>query len=184
MGWAGRKGLVLVSHLCLVVALVWTAGNVGNDHHHFPRSELDRERTSLERQQKKTMNDLKKSAKEGQLDAAKIMAKDIVRTKRYVKKMIMMKTQIQAVSLKIQTLKSTNSMAKAMKGVTKVGPRISRLWEKERGVGCAHPLRLRTAAPSLNPPPNPHPSPPQPPGHGHDEQANEPAGDAEDHDGV
>jgi charged multivesicular body protein 2A len=66
------------------------------------------------------MNDLKKAAKEGQMDAAKIMAKDIVRTKRYVKKMIMMKTQIQAVSLKIQTLKSTNAMAKSMKGVTKV----------------------------------------------------------------
>ncbi len=30
------------------------------------------------------------------------MAKDLVRTRRYIKKMIMMKTQVQAVSLKIQ----------------------------------------------------------------------------------
>uniref|UniRef100_A0A8C4Q4T8 Charged multivesicular body protein 2A n=1 Tax=Eptatretus burgeri TaxID=7764 RepID=A0A8C4Q4T8_EPTBU len=53
------------------------------------------------------------------VDAVKVMAKDLVRTRRYVKKFIMMKANIQAVSLKIQTLKSTNSMAQAMKGVTK-----------------------------------------------------------------
>ena len=52
-------------------------------------------------------------------DAVKVMAKDLVRTRRYVKKFIMMRAQIQAVSLKITTLKSQNSMAQAMKGVTK-----------------------------------------------------------------
>jgi len=44
---------------------------------------------------------------------------DLVRTRRYVKKFILMKANIQAVSLKIQTLKSQNAMAQAMKGVTK-----------------------------------------------------------------
>merc|ERR1719450_1544209 len=43
-------------------------------------------------------------AKAGQMDAVKIMAKDLVRTRK---------------SVKIQTLKSQNSMAQAMKGVTK-----------------------------------------------------------------
>ena len=47
------------------------------------------------------------------------MAKDLVRTRRYVKKFIVMKANIQAVSLKIQTLKSNDTMAQAMKGVTK-----------------------------------------------------------------
>ena len=47
------------------------------------------------------------------------MAKDLVRTRRYVKKFIMMRANIQAVSLKIQTLKANDSMATAMKGVTK-----------------------------------------------------------------
>ena len=47
------------------------------------------------------------------------MAMDLVRTRRYVKKFILMKANIQAVSLKIQTLKSQNAMAQAMKGVTK-----------------------------------------------------------------
>lgn len=47
------------------------------------------------------------------------MAKDLVRTRRYVKKFILMRANIQAVSLKIQTLRSQNAMAQAMKGVTK-----------------------------------------------------------------
>merc|ERR1719340_397506 len=58
-------------------------------------------------------------AKQGQMDAVRIMAKDLVRTRRYVKKFMLMRANIQAVSLKIQTLKSQNSMAQAMKGVTK-----------------------------------------------------------------
>ena len=49
----------------------------------------------------------------------KVMAKDLVRTRRYVKKFISLRASIQAVSLKIQTLKANNTMAQAMKGVTK-----------------------------------------------------------------
>ena len=52
-------------------------------------------------------------------DAVTVMAKDLVRTRRYVKKFIVMRANIQAVSLKIQTLKSNDTMAQAMKGVTK-----------------------------------------------------------------
>jgi len=81
--------------------------------------ELDRERAKMEQQEKKIIADIKKMAKQGQMDAVKIMAKDLVRTRRYVKKFMLMKANIQAVSLKIQTLKSQNAMAEAMKGVTK-----------------------------------------------------------------
>jgi len=73
----------------------------------------------MEQQEKKVIADIKKMAKQGQMDAVKIMAKDLVRTRRYVKKFILMKANIQAVSLKIQTLKSNDAMAQAMKGVTK-----------------------------------------------------------------
>nr|CAG4644420.1 EOG090X0H8I [Lepidurus arcticus] len=81
--------------------------------------DLDRERSKMEQQEKKIINDIKKMAKDGQMDAVKIMAMDLVRTRRYVKKFILMRANIQAVALKIQTLKSQNSMAQAMKGVTK-----------------------------------------------------------------
>ena len=46
--------------------------------------ELDRERVKLENQEKKLVADIKKSAKNGQMGACKIQAKDLVRTRRYV----------------------------------------------------------------------------------------------------
>jgi charged multivesicular body protein 2A len=50
--------------------------------------------------------------------AVKVMAKDYIRTKNYVAKFIEMKTHLNAVSLKMQTVKSHQAMADAMKGVT------------------------------------------------------------------
>ncbi|KAL5469528.1 hypothetical protein EMCRGX_G030793 [Ephydatia muelleri] len=81
--------------------------------------ELDRERTGLERQEKKIVADIKKMAKSGQMDAVKIMAKDLVRTRNFIKKFILMRANIEAIALKLQTLKSQAAMANAMKGVTK-----------------------------------------------------------------
>jgi len=81
--------------------------------------DLDRERAQLENQEKRIIADIKKMAQKGEMDAVKIMAKDLVRTRRYVKKFMMMRANIQAVALKIQTLKSQDAMAQAMKGVTK-----------------------------------------------------------------
>ncbi|XP_044134276.1 charged multivesicular body protein 2a-like [Bufo gargarizans] len=87
--------------------------------------ELDQEKQKLEQQEKKIITDIK-MAKQGKMDAVKIMAKDLVRTRRYMKKFIMMRANIQAVSLKIQTLKSNNSMAQAMKGVSKAMATMNR----------------------------------------------------------
>lgn len=55
------------------------------------------------------------------------MAKDLVRTRRYVKKFMLMKANIQAVALKIQTLRSQNTMAQAMKGVTRAMQNMNKL---------------------------------------------------------
>nr|CAD7260628.1 unnamed protein product [Timema shepardi] len=88
--------------------------------------DLDREKSRMEQQEKKIIMDIKKLAKDGQMDAVKIMAMDLVRTRRYVKKFMLMKANIQAVSLKIQTLRSQNAMAEAMKGVTKAMQSMNR----------------------------------------------------------
>jgi len=88
--------------------------------------DLDREKMKMEQQEKKIIMDIKKLAKEGQMDAVKIMALDLVRTRRYTKKFMLMKANIQAVSLKIQTLKSQNTMAQAMAGVTKAMQNMNR----------------------------------------------------------
>lgn len=88
--------------------------------------ELDRERGKLEKQEQKLIADIKKSAKAGHMDATKIMAKDLVRTRRYVKKFYMMKTNLQGVALRIQTLRSNQAMAEAMKGCTKAMSKMNK----------------------------------------------------------
>ncbi|KAJ5587507.1 uncharacterized protein N7459_003272 [Penicillium hispanicum] len=80
--------------------------------------ELDRERVKLENQEKKLVQDIKKSAKNGQIGACKIQAKDLVRTRRYVQKFYQMRTQLQAISLRIQTVRSNEQMMQSMKGAT------------------------------------------------------------------
>ncbi|KND01568.1 ESCRT-III subunit protein DID4 [Spizellomyces punctatus DAOM BR117] len=81
--------------------------------------DLDRERSKLEQQEKKLIVDIKKAARANQMNACKIMAKDLVRTRRYIQKFYQMRTQLQAVGLRIQTLRSNQQMAEAMRGVTK-----------------------------------------------------------------
>ncbi|KAL0633907.1 ESCRT-III subunit protein did4 [Maublancomyces gigas] len=80
--------------------------------------ELDRERMKLEQQEKKLIADIKRSAKNGQMGACKIQAKDLVRTRNYIQKFYQMKTQLQAVSLRIQTVRSNEQMMQSMKGAT------------------------------------------------------------------
>ncbi|KAL0236539.1 hypothetical protein GEMRC1_003121 [Eukaryota sp. GEM-RC1] len=76
--------------------------------------ELDRERAKLQRQEQQCIVEIKKMAKAGQTNAAKIMAKDLVRTRKNVDKFYRMKTQLQAVSLRLQTLKSTQALTNVM----------------------------------------------------------------------
>ncbi|ORX56920.1 charged multivesicular body protein 2a [Hesseltinella vesiculosa] len=88
--------------------------------------ELDRERDRLERQEKKLIADIKKSAKANQMNACKVMAMDLVRTRRYIQKFYQMKTQLQAVGLRIQTLRSSQQMADAMRGATRAMASMNR----------------------------------------------------------
>lgn len=57
--------------------------------------DLDRERMKMEQQEKKVIADIKKLAKDNQMDAVKIMAKDLVRTRRQSRKFMLMKANIQ-----------------------------------------------------------------------------------------
>lgn len=80
--------------------------------------DLDRERQKLEQQERKLIADIKKTAKLNQMGALKIMAKDLVRTRRYIQKMHQTRTQLQQISLQIQTFSSNQQMADSIKGVT------------------------------------------------------------------
>ena len=104
--------------------------------------ELDRERVKLENQEKKLVADIKKSAKNGQMGPLRIQAKDLVRTRRYIQKFYQMRTQLQAISLRIQvggfdrswidktdagqTVRSNEQMMQSMKGATSRCKQLSR----------------------------------------------------------
>jgi len=81
--------------------------------------ELDRERVKMEQQEKKLIIQMKKTAKQNQIEAVKIMAKDLVRTRKYITKFHRMRATMQAVGLRLQTLRSTQAMTDAMKGTAK-----------------------------------------------------------------
>ncbi|KAL9257379.1 Vacuolar protein sorting-associated protein 2 homolog 1-like protein [Drosera capensis] len=88
--------------------------------------EIERERQGLQAQEKKLIAEIKKSAKQGQMGAVRVMAKDLIRTRHQVEKFYKLKSQLQGVSLRIQTLKSTQAMGQAMKGVTKAMGKMNR----------------------------------------------------------
>ena len=80
--------------------------------------ELDQVRVKLEKQEKTLVGQIKQSAQKGQMGAAKIQAKDLVRTRRYIEKFYGMRSQLQKISLRIQTHRTNEQMMTAMKGAT------------------------------------------------------------------
>lgn len=52
------------------------------------------------------------------MGACKIQAKDLVRTRRYVEKFYSMRSQLQKISLRLQTYRTNEQMMQAMKGAT------------------------------------------------------------------
>lgn len=76
--------------------------------------ELDRETRSLQKEEQRLTIEIKKMARENQMKAVKIMAKDLVRTRQYITKFIEMRSQLQGCALKLQTVKSHAAMAEAM----------------------------------------------------------------------
>jgi charged multivesicular body protein 2A len=88
--------------------------------------DIDREHLQLERQEKKTIGEIKKLARDGQTDSARTMAKNLVRTRQQMKKLTQMKAELQSVSMRIQTLQSQQAVAEAMKGCTRAMIRMNK----------------------------------------------------------
>merc|ERR1712023_391103 len=80
--------------------------------------ELDKQISIMQNAEKQLTVEIKKNAKANQMGSVRVQAQDLVRQRRYVTRFIEMKTQLNAVSLKLQTVKSTEAMVSAMKGVT------------------------------------------------------------------
>ncbi|KIK69387.1 hypothetical protein GYMLUDRAFT_646556 [Collybiopsis luxurians FD-317 M1] len=77
--------------------------------------ELGRERAKLEQCEKKAHCGHQEERK----GWPAVMAKDLVRTRRYVQKFYQMRIQLQAVGLRIHALRSNQQMADSMRGATR-----------------------------------------------------------------
>jgi len=77
--------------------------------------EMDRERDKLTREETRITNEIKLQAKRNNTTTVKIMAKDLVRTRKHINKFINMRSHLQGVALRMQTVKSTEAMARALK---------------------------------------------------------------------
>merc|ERR1719401_429489 len=65
-------------------------------------------------------------ARENQMKAVKIMARDLVRTRQYVTKFIEMRSQLQGCALKLQTVKTHAAMAEAMASTAKAMSKMNK----------------------------------------------------------
>ncbi|KAI0989059.1 hypothetical protein GJ496_009113 [Pomphorhynchus laevis] len=88
--------------------------------------EIDREHRKMEMQEQKIIVDIKQMARKQQMDVVRILAKDLIRTRRQMKKFLLMRTNIKAVQSRIISLKSQNSMASAMRGVSQAMMRMNK----------------------------------------------------------
>jgi len=88
--------------------------------------ELDRETRTLQREEQRLTIEIKKMARENQMKAVKIMARDLVRTRQYVTKFIEMRSQLQGCALKLQTVKSHAAMAEAMSSTAKAMKKMNK----------------------------------------------------------
>eukprot|EP00656_Telonema_subtile_P027526 TRINITY_DN2962_c0_g1_i3.p1 TRINITY_DN2962_c0_g1~~TRINITY_DN2962_c0_g1_i3.p1 ORF type:complete len:251 (+),score=85.17 TRINITY_DN2962_c0_g1_i3:152-904(+) len=82
--------------------------------------DLTKERTALERNEKKMNVDLKKMAQKGQMPACKHIAKDMVRCRNQVTKTYRMQTQLQSIQNQITSMKATNASTEGMKKMLEV----------------------------------------------------------------
>ncbi|KAL3785029.1 hypothetical protein HJC23_007950 [Cyclotella cryptica] len=88
--------------------------------------ELDRETRSLQKEEQRLTIEIKKMARDNQMKAVKIMAKDLVRTRQYITKFIEMRSQLQGCALKLQTVTSHQAMAEAMSSTAKAMSKMNK----------------------------------------------------------
>ena len=78
--------------------------------------QLNRERRKVENQEARLIRKMKTLARENRMDAVRILAKELIRTRSHVRKFYQMSAQMQSVSLRMTSMGSTQPMAEAMRG--------------------------------------------------------------------
>lgn len=79
---------------------------------------IERERLRIQRSETKIKADMKRLAAKGENESVMILAKDLVRQRVAMNKMLKMGSQIEALGLRIETIKAQNGAMQALKGAT------------------------------------------------------------------
>lgn len=96
--------------------------------------DLDRERAQLERNSSALSVDLKKYAKEQNMTAMRTVARSIVRNRAAVTKLHQIKSQLQAVSLRMAEVNSQQAIGDAMRGTTRALASLNRRMLQSSGI--------------------------------------------------
>ena len=86
---------------------------------------LERESQKLERQEKKSLQEIKKLAEKGQHNAAKIIAKDVARTRVTRNQYLNMSSQLKSMSMQMQSMQMQQNIMTSLKGATGVMGKIN-----------------------------------------------------------
>lgn len=68
----------------------------------------------MQNQERRVKAEIKKVAREQQIDAARILAKDLARTRAHMSKMLSMRTQLQSLAMQMSSMKTQEAMTSAM----------------------------------------------------------------------
>ena len=81
--------------------------------------ELERDRERLQRDERKLQREVKEIAAQGNMGAARMMAKQIIRIRNDITRRLQEKMQLEGVLSTLQTMSSTAAMAESMKTATR-----------------------------------------------------------------
>ena len=89
--------------------------------------ELERDRRRLEREEGKIKLQVKKLMGQGQVEAAMILAKDLVRNRKAMQKFLKLESQLQSLDLRVTTIKAQSGINNALKGAAQSMHQLNRM---------------------------------------------------------
>ncbi len=87
--------------------------------------QIDRERTKLQTNEQKLLQEIKMLAKKNQHNPARALSKDLIRTRNQISQYYIMTSQLKAISMKLSTAEINASMVDALKGVNTVMEKVN-----------------------------------------------------------
>ncbi|KAK4537075.1 hypothetical protein CDCA_CDCA11G3100 [Cyanidium caldarium] len=81
--------------------------------------EVDRERIKMQRVEQQRKNEIRKLARDGQHKSMRIAARDLVRVRNNVARMYEVRSQMQSVQMQLSSMRSSEAMTEAVRGIVK-----------------------------------------------------------------